>query len=222
MPRIGHCDLRHVLIPIPFFRSPPAGKRDRQTTRSASRARSISLTPPPQIAPIIPIPTYRPMHAVHALLDDDDLGYEWKPTSTGVELGSKEDVNDDLAALIAKARAKHAADAHTGPAANPTGLRGASSVSAGGADDGTGHFADRGIMLQLTISMRQDPVRAKVISERALKVYEKPRVFTIGSVSISTVASEVGLTFSRYRNARWIQSTKNWRKCSTRKKKISS
>lgn len=163
------------------------------------------------------------MHAVHALLDDDDLGYEWKPTSTGVELGSKEDrANDDLAALIAKTRAKHAADAHTGPAANPTGLRGASSISAGGADDGTGHFADRGIMLQLTITMRQDPVRAKVISERALKAYEKPRVFTIGSVSISASAFRTNLTMcSDSRNARWIQFTRNWRKCSTRKKKIS-
>lgn len=134
------------------------------------------------------------MPAVHALLDDDDLDYQWKPTSTGVELGAKEDEgNDDLAALIAKARAKHAAD-HTGPAANPTGLRGASSVSAGGTEDGTGHFTDRGIMLQLTITMRQDPMRAKVISERALKAYEKPRVFTIGSVSFSTILSNTSLT----------------------------
>lgn len=170
------------------------------------------------------MPTYRPMHAVHALLADDDLDYQWKPTSTGVELGAKDDgANDDLAAMIAKARAKHAADAHTGPAANPTGLRGASSVSAGGGEDGAGHFTDRGIMLQLTITMRQDPVRAKVISARALKAYEKPRVFTIGSVSVSyRFFSRTNLTVWYCRNARSIQYTRNLRKCSTRRKKISS
>jgi hypothetical protein len=129
------------------------------------------------------------MLPIHSILDDDDdfAPYqtdEWQPTSTGVELGTKTDdivaADDGLAALIAKTRAKYAAENHHAPHANPTGLR-ATSNSSVGADD-SGHFTDRGIMLQLTVTMRQDPVRAKVISERALKIYEKARVFTIGSV----------------------------------------
>lgn len=131
---------------------------------------------------------------IHTLLDDDDdfAPYptdEWKPKSTGVELGAKtNDVvaeDDSLAALIAKTRAKYAAEHHHPPAANATGLRAGSNTSTGPfspMDDAAGHFTDRGIMLQLTVTMRQDPVRAKVISERALKIYEKARVFTIGSV----------------------------------------
>ncbi|KAJ9119501.1 hypothetical protein QFC22_003209 [Naganishia vaughanmartiniae] len=177
-------------------RSPSAGKRDRQATRSPShaRSRSVSLTPPPQIASIPPIPSLRPAHAIHTFLDDDDdlansTNNEWTHTSTGVQLGGKPTddygMNDDLAALIAKTRAKLAAEtANALQHASVTGARaGSSSEVAGyGADRASGDsFVDRGIMLQLTVTMKQDPIRAKVISERALKAYEKPRVFTIGS-----------------------------------------
>ncbi|KAJ9096364.1 hypothetical protein QFC21_005185 [Naganishia friedmannii] len=177
-------------------RSPSEGKRDRQATRSESpaRSRSVSLTPPPQIASIPSIPLHRLTHTIHTFLDDDDdlaitSNNEWTHTSTGVQLGGKSvdnsGMNDDLAALIAKTRAKLAAETtHAPHHTNVAGGRaGSSSEVAGyGADKVNGDtFVDRGIMLQLTVTMKQDPFRAKVISERALKAYEKPRVFTIGS-----------------------------------------
>lgn len=186
------------------FRSPSAGKRDREATQPASRARSrsISLTPPPQIAAIPSIPLHRPLHTIHTFLDDDDdlaptTNKEWTPVSTGIQLGHKSTddngMNRDLAALIAKTRAKLNAETAKAPQhLNVTGGRaGSSSEVAGyGADKASGDtFVDRGIMLQLTVTMKQDPFRAKVISERALKAYEKPRVFTIGSVSASLVLS---------------------------------
>lgn len=134
---------------------------------------------------------------IHTVLDDDDdfqLCHTdaWKPTSTGVELNAKGDAvaaeNDELAALIAKTRAKYAAEHPHAPPANSMGFRAGSNPSTSALpsmDEAAGHFTDRGIMLQLTVTMRQDPIRAKVISERALKIYEKARVFTIGSVSVS-------------------------------------
>ncbi|KAJ9104204.1 hypothetical protein QFC19_004021 [Naganishia cerealis] len=176
-------------------RSPSAEKRDRQATPSASRARSrsISLTPPPQIASIPSMPMYRPHQHMPLILDDDDdlavkSAFEWQPTSTGVQLGAQQiddsGMNDDLAALIAKTRAKLAAEGATAPHANPTSGRTglASEVPGFGTDKSGGDtFVDRGIMLQLTVTMKLDPIRAKNISARALKAYEKPKVFTIGS-----------------------------------------
>ncbi|GHJ86943.1 hypothetical protein NliqN6_3345 [Naganishia liquefaciens] len=168
-------------------------RRDRQATKPVSRARSISLTPPPQIAPVIPSPSSRPPLPIHTLLDDDDdfqpyPADVWKPTSTGIELDAKDDdtavENAELAALIARARAKYAAEHYHASSANSAGLREGSNSRSGAfpsAEDSAGYFTDRGIMLQLTVTMRQDPIRAKAISARALKIYEKARVFTIGS-----------------------------------------